>query len=83
MYEHFDKEEIKIIDHAHYRNSSVNEQVEDRQVTTYSNDPCTGTKPIKCGFKKIACGSRANIGRSWHPELSGKGSKFQTICITV
>ena len=77
MYENFDREGIKIIDHAHDRNSSVNKQVKDRQGTTNSNDPWHGTKPIKSGFKKLACGSRANIGRSWHPELSDKGSKFR------
>ena len=77
MYENFDREGIKIIDHAHDRNSSVNKQVKDRQGTTNSNDPWHGTKPIKCAFKKIASGSRANIGRTWHPELSDKGSKFR------
>ena len=77
MYDTFDREGIKIIDHAHDRNSSVNKQVKDRQGTTNSNDPWHGTKPIKSAFKKIASGSRANIGRTWHPELSDKGSKFR------
>ena len=57
-------------------NSSVNKQIKERQGTTNSNEPWHGVKPIKCGFKKIACGSRANVGRTWHPELADKGSKF-------
>lgn len=77
MYEDFDRAGIKIIDHAHDRNTSVNKQVKDRQGTTNSNDPWHGTKPIKAGFKKIASGSRANQGITWHPELTDKGSKFR------
>ena len=77
MYEGFDRDGITVVDHAHDRNSSVNKQIKDRQGTTNSNDPWHGTKPIKSAFKKIASGSRVNIGRTWHPELSDKGAKFR------
>ena len=77
MYEGFDRDGIIVVDHAHDRNSSVNKQIKDRQGTTISNDPWHGTKPIKSAFKKIASGSRVNIGRTWHPELSDKGAKFR------
>ena len=77
MYEEFDRLGIDVKDHAHDRNTSVNKQVKDRPGTTNSNDAWHGAKPIKFGFKKIASGSRANNGRTWHPELADKGAKFR------
>ena len=77
MYEEFDRLGIEVKDHAHDRNTSVNKQVKDRPGTTNSNDAWHGAKPIKCGFKKIASGSRANSGRTWHPELADKAAKFR------
>ena len=76
MYESFNREGIIMVDHVHDRNSSVNKQIKDRQGTTNSNDLWHGTKPIKAAFMKIASGAHANIGRTWHPELSDKGAKF-------
>ena len=76
MYEEFDRQGKHVKYHAHDRNTSVNKHIKDRQGTSNSIDTRHATKPIKCGFKKIACGSKAHSERTWYPELMDKGSKF-------
>ena len=74
MYEKFDANGTKVENHIQDRNVSINKMIKDRGNIRNSNEKWHATKPITKQARKIATGRRGNIGKTWHPQLSDKGS---------
>ena len=78
MYNDFDKLDIKVVDHAHNRNLSVNKHLRENRTETHnSNDRWHAAKSLAAAMKKISVGPNKNIGKTWHPELSDKRASFR------
>ena len=75
MYSDFDASGIKIVDHAHDRNTTINNKIRsDRAGTNNSNDRWHATKGVVTGVRKIGSGSKRTREKTWSEELADKGA---------
>ena len=77
MYEDFQRQDITVSVHSHDRNLSVNKVIRGKDGVQNCNERWHATKPVTMGIKKISSGARKNQGKTWHPELSDKGSRVR------
>ena len=79
LYENFERQNVKILEHAHDRNMSISKFLaEDQPAVRDSFDTWHSTKEIRKSVSKITKGARKNIGVTWHPDLSDKGAGIKT-----
>jgi hypothetical protein len=74
MYTKFEERGVTIENHIHDRNMAVNKMIKARGNTRNSNERWHAAKSITNHAKKIAKGTKATIGKTWHPQLADKGS---------
>jgi hypothetical protein len=74
MYDKFQDRGTKIANHIHDRNVSINKLVKTKINTRNSNEKWHAAKGITTQIKKITIGKQTNIGKTWHPQLVGKGA---------
>ena len=77
MYEDFKRQDITVSVHSRDRNLSVNKVIRGKDGVQNCNERWHATKPVTMGIKKISSGARKNQGKTWHPELSDKGSRVR------
>ena len=77
MYDDFERHGISVNVHSHDRNLSVNKVIRTKNGVKNCNERWHATKPVTMGIKKIASGAQKNKGKTWHPELSDKGSRVR------
>ncbi|XP_019633189.1 PREDICTED: uncharacterized protein LOC109476627 [Branchiostoma belcheri] len=84
LYRQLDEMGVKVSDHAHDRNQSINKFIRERPPyadgtrTTNSNDTWHATKAIARKFKRVSSGPVRSRGVSWHPQLADKGAPLKT-----
>ena len=79
MYQSFDGAGIKVQDHSHDRNATINNKIKtSRPETNNSNDRWHATKGITAAIRKIGTGAKKRQGIEWHPQLADKGSLIKT-----
>lgn len=74
MYQNFATSNITVKNHVHDRNASINKRLRERGQAKNCNDRWHCTRPITAGLRKIGQGAKKNMGKTWHPQLSDKGS---------
>jgi hypothetical protein len=80
MYDAFEDNNIKVKEHAHDRNLSINRQIKDKDGVHNLNDRWHVTKPITKGFKKLGKGSQKTLELLGIPNWRTKVHHFATTC---